>query len=187
MAVQVQRRLFTVDEYYQMAAAGILRPDDRVELLDGEIVRMSPIGSPHAAAVTRAQRWFDRRVGERAIVRVQNPVRLDNHSEPEPDIALLLPRADFYARSHPTPRDVLLIVEVADTSLELDRTVKVPLYARAGIPEVWLADLNGGGFDVYRGSSPEGYREHVRVERGQQVAPLSLPDLSVGVEDLLGE
>jgi Uma2 family endonuclease len=101
--------------------------------------------------------------------------------------ALLRPRADFYSRRLPQPGDVLLIVEVADTSLEYDRTMKVPLYARAGTPEVWLADLNGDGLDVYREPSADGYRVFFRVERGQHVAPLAFPDLHVRVEDLLGE
>src|SRR5436190_24380981 len=107
MAVQVARRTFTVDEYHQMAAAGILRPEDRVELLDGEVVRMSPIGARHAGGVTRSQRFFERNVGDRAIVWVQNPIRVDLHSEPDSDVALLRPRADFYSRNHPRPGEVL--------------------------------------------------------------------------------
>src|SRR5262245_37141744 len=117
MAVQVSRRLFTVDEYYQMAQAGILHEDDRVELIEGEIIETAAIGSRHAACVDRLNQLFSGRVAGRAIVRVQNPIRLSQRSEPQPDLALLRPRADFYATGHPGPQDVLLVVEVADTSV----------------------------------------------------------------------
>lgn len=132
MAVQVQRRLFTVSEYYRMAEAGILGEDDRVELLEGEIVQMAPIGSNHRGTVDFLANSLVSRLGARAIVRTQNPIRLDDFSEPQPDVALLHPRADFYRRSHPTPADVLLLVEVADSSVAFDRQVKLPLYCPSG-------------------------------------------------------
>src|SRR5207247_3212709 len=149
MGMPLAHRRFTVDEYYRMAETGILAEDDRVELLDGEIVEMSPIGPRHAATVTRLDHLFNRLVGDRAIVRAQNPVRLDGYSEPEPDIALVTPRADFYRAEHPTPRDILLIVEVADTSLRYDRHTKLPGYARAGVPEAWLVDLTADRVERY--------------------------------------
>ncbi len=136
MAAQVARRMFTTDEFHRMAAAGILSEDDRVELIDGEIVQMSPIGSPHASCVDRLTALFVRRFGRRAIIRVRNPIVLSRHSEPQPDLAVLKLRTDFYAEKHPGPSDVLLVVEVADTSADYDRLTKVALYARAGIPEV---------------------------------------------------
>src|SRR5438105_616378 len=144
MVVQLPHRRFTVDDYYRMGKAGILTEDDRVELLDGEIVEMSPIGSPHAGGVTRCMRVLTRLLGDWAVVAVQNPVRLGPLSEPQPDVAVLKPRPDLYADSHPTPKDVFLIVEVADTSATADRQVKLPLYARAGIPEVWLLVVGTG-------------------------------------------
>jgi len=159
MAVQVARRRFTVDEYHQMARAGILSEDDRVELLDGEIVTMSPIGSLHQAYVDRLNRLFSMLVGTSAIVCVQGPVQLDGYSEPQPDILLLRPRDDFYAHAHPGPEDVLLVVEVADTAVEYDRRIKFSYYARAGISEAWLVDLSGGAVEVYRGLSPQGYTD----------------------------
>ena len=182
---QVRKRLFTVDEYHQMARAGILLEDDRVELLDGEIVEMAPIGSRHAACVTRLATLFFR-VQERGIVWVQNPIRLGERLEPQPDLALLKPRADFYAPAHPGPEDVLLVVEVAETSVDYDREAKLPLYARAGISEVWLVDLQGGSVEVYRRPSPRGYKVHRQIRRGQSLSPQSFPDLTLSADDIFG-
>jgi Uma2 family endonuclease len=134
MGVQVQRRLFTVEEYHRMAEAGILSEDDRVELIEGELVTMSPIGSRHAACVARLTALLFP-VGGRGILWVQNPIRLGARSEPQPDVALLRYRPDFYASAHPGPEDVLLVVEVAETSADADRSLKIPLYARYGIPK----------------------------------------------------
>lgn len=182
---QVTRRKFTVEEYHLLARAGILKEDDRVELVEGEIVEMSPIGSRHAACVARLTAWAGRLQG-RAVAWVQNPVRLGDFAEPQPDLALLRPRADFYAAAHPTPEDVLLVVEVAETSSDYDRQVKVPLYARWGIPEAWLVDLDRDHVEVYRDPSADGYR-HVRaVPRGERLAPAAFPDLSLQADDVLG-
>ncbi len=186
MTVQVLRRRFTVDEYYLMAKVGILKEDDRVELIDGEIVEMSPIGSRHASAVKRLISLLSRHLGQRAIISAQDPVQLGEHSEPEPDIALLRPKPDFYADAHPGPSDVLLLIEVADSSLEYDREVKTPLYARAGIAEVWLVDLVGENLRVYRSPSPEGYREVRTARRGERLAPEALPELALSVNAILG-
>ena len=193
MALQLprERRRFTVDDYYKMAEVGILRPDDRVELLDGEIVQMSPIGSAHAAGVTRVTNAFYARVGDRAVIRVQNPIHLGDHSEPEPDMALLRPRAELYARAHPRPADVLLVVEVADTSAAFDRRVKLPLYACAAIPETWLLVVGAVpsrwiALEVHRDPTPDGYRQIRRLRRGQRLSPLALPNLEVSVDELLG-
>ncbi len=133
MAAQLLRRRFTVHEYHQMGQAGILGEDDRLELLEGEIVEMAPIGSRHQAVVDRLTRLFSNRLGDAAVVRVQGPVRLGEETEPQPDLLLLAPRADFYASAHPGPDDVLLLVEVSDSSTEYDREMKLPLYARYGI------------------------------------------------------
>lgn len=183
--VQVHKRLFTVDEYHQMMQAGILSEDDRVELLNGEIMEMAPIGSRHAACVTRLATFFFR-LQQRAIVWVQNPIRLGERLEPRPDLALLQPRADFYASAHPGPGDILLGVEVAETSVDYDQQVKLPLYARADIPEVWLVDLQRGRVEVYCGPSPQGYTVHRRVRRGQSLSPQSFPDLLLSVGNLVG-
>ena len=134
------RHLISVDAFHRMGEAGILGPGDRVELIDGEIIDMSPIGVLHAALVDALVRHFGRSAGQSVFIRCQNPLRLDDLSEPEPDIAILRPRADFYTTSHPGPADVLLVIEVSDTSLAYDLGTKVPLYARHGIPEVWVID-----------------------------------------------
>jgi len=185
MGMQLAHRRFTVDEYHRMAQVGILGEDDRVELLDGEIVEMSPIGSRHAAAVTRLQRVLERLANDRAIVRVQQPVRLDSYSEPQPDVAVVGPRDDFYAAAHPTPAEILLIVEVADTSLRYDRLRKVPDYARAGVSEVWLADLVTNRVERYREPSGDAYADRETLGRDATLTSLLLPDIVIRVADLL--
>ena len=185
MPVQAPRRLFTVRDFYRMAEAGVFREDDRVELLAGEVVEMTPIGSHHAACVNRLHRMFHDRLESSVIVSVQNPVRLEEHSEPQPDLAVIRFRSDFYREAHPSAADVLLVVEVADSSADLDREVKVPLYARAGIPEVWVVDLAAGAVDVYRGASPQGYRHHRPMGSADRLIPDQLPSLEVAVSDVV--
>src|SRR2546423_8636468 len=149
MSVQIVRRHFNITEYYRMAAAGVLSDDDRVELIEGEIVEMNPIGSRHAACVGRLTEFLGRLVGGEAIVWVQNPVQVNDYSEPLPDVTLLKRRVDFYAQANPGAADVLLIIEVSDTTLEYDRQVKLPLYARARIPEVWIVNTPEDTIEVY--------------------------------------
>lgn len=186
MAVQLARRRFTVDEYAEMARVGILRDDDRVELIDGEIVEMAPIGPDHAGSVDAIYELLVRELSGLAQVRAQNPIRLDAFNQPQPDFALLRRRDDFYRSAHPTPADVLLIVEVADTSLSTDRAVKLPLYARAGLPEVWLVDLAHGVISVHREPGPGGYRRTSTGRPGDLLRPLAWPDRAFAVTDLLG-
>ena len=186
MTVLVTRRRFTVDEYECMGTAGILGEDDRVELLNGEIIEMAPIGSRHAGCVKELNRLFSGRAAGRYIVSVQDPVRLSSSSEPEPDIALLRPREDGYRTSHPQPEDVLLIIEVADSSLDVDRRVKVRLFAEAGIPEVWLANLQRPSITAYREPQDGRYRRINVFRRGSSIAPLAFPDIEPRVEDILG-
>ena len=142
-------RLFDVDEYYAMADAGILAPDERVELIDGEIIPMSPIGDRHAYSVDELNELFITRLRGRARVRCQNPVRLDSRFEVQPDLAILRWREDRYSSGHPSSRDILLIIEVSDTTLYQDRSVKLPLYARFGIPETWIANIQARQVEVY--------------------------------------
>lgn len=179
-------RRFTVEEYYKLAEVGILREDDRVELIEGEIVVSSPMGSRHAACVNRFNRLFMERVGDRAIVSVQNPIRLGEHSEPEPDLVLLKPRPDFYSSSHPGPQDVLLLIEIAETSLEYDREVKLPLYAQHGVPEVWLVDLAPGRLTVFRKPQRGRYTGVRKPQRGETIAPEALPEVKLDVEGIVG-
>ena len=186
MTVQLLRRRFTANEYQRMGQVGILREDDRLELLEGEIVEMAPIGSRHQGTVDRLTRLFSNRAADSAMVRVQGPVRLGEHSEPQPDLILLRRRADFYTSAHPGPDDVLLLVEVSDTSLEYDREVKVPLYARHGIVEVWLVGLEAGVVEVYRGPTAQGYQEVSQLQRGQSLSSVALPGMELAVDEILG-
>lgn len=178
------RRRFAVAEYHQMLAAGILAEDDRLELIAGEIIAMSPIGARHAARVNRLNRLLIMLTAGAAVVAVQNPVTLED-SEPQPDVALLRPRADDYAAGHPGPADVLLLVEVADTSAGYDREVKLPLYARAGVPVVWLLDLAAGLLEVHSEPSPVGYRQVRRAAAGERVALPGFPADTLDVGELL--
>ncbi len=182
----ITKRRFSVKEYYLMAEAGILSPRDRVELIDGEIVQMAPIGSYHAACVDTLSNLFKEMLGRRVIVRVQNPVRLGERSEPEPDIALLRPRADAYRDAHPGPDDVMLIVEVSHSTVEYDRDVKTPLYAEAGIPELWLVNLDEDYIDGLSDPVGAGYRAVRRYVRGERIVPALLPDALLDVSEILG-
>ena len=169
-----------------MAEAGVLSEDDRVELLDGEIVQMSPIGIPHASSVDRIAELFRRRLVGRANIRVQGPIVLDRFSQPQPDVSVLALRADFYARAHPRPRDVLLAVEVMSSSRGYDRTLKLPLYARAELREVWLVDLKAQVIEVYTRPALRGYRAQTTVGRGRVLSPLAFPRVRFRVNEILG-
>jgi Uma2 family endonuclease len=180
----LQRHRLDVNDYYLMAEAGILGEDDRCELIEGEIIDMAPIGSEHASTVVRLSRLLTRSVADQAIVTVQNPVRLDQRNEPQPDIALLRYREDFYRDAHPGPADVLLIIEVADSSARYDREIKLPLYARHGIPEVWIVDLRQRLVDIYRQPDESAYRETRTATGSDSVSPLALPECRVTVSTL---
>jgi hypothetical protein len=168
-----------------MASAGILSERDRVELIEGEILAMTPIGPPHGAAVDRANRAMVTAAGDRAIVRVQGSVRLDAHSEPQPDLVLLRPKDDYYATELPGPQDIFLIVEVAQSSVEYDRTVKARLYAAHAIPEYWVADLEHECVFVHTEARAGASRTTRELQRGQSMAPILLPDCRVEIDALL--
>jgi Uma2 family endonuclease len=179
-----RRYRLTVADYHRMGEVGILHEDARVELIEGEIINMPPIGSLHAGTVNYAAYLLIQACGEQAIVATQNPVFLDLHSEPQPDIALLRPRADFYRISHPAPADVLLVVEVADTSLAYDTQIKLPLYARHGIPEVWLVDLDNRQLIVHRLPTPDGFQDVRPLADLSAVTLLVLPGVTVNLSGL---
>jgi Uma2 family endonuclease len=186
MRAEVTRKLFTTDEYYRMAEVGILTPDDRVELIEGEIIRMSPIGLRHAACVNRTADLFMLKFRGKATVTVQNPAHLNKYNEPQPDILLLTHREDYYASKHPSPEDTLLLLEVADTSLGFDLKVKIPLYAAMGIPEVWVADLRKNVVRVFRNPEAGQYRTVLTFSAGETLSVLAFPDVVFGVSDLIG-
>lgn len=177
-----ERRRFTIEEYERLVETGILTQDDRVELIEGEVVEMSPIGNPHAAFVTNLTHLLVHALGETARVWVHEPVRVPPRGKPQPDLALLRPRS--YVREGATTEDVLLVIEVADTSLQYDRTVKLQLYARAGIPEYWIVDANTETLEIYRSPSGERYADHLRPSRDDRVAPLAFPEAALPVASI---
>ena len=185
MEAEVARRLFTVEEYHRMAEAGILHEDDRIELIHGEIIQMSPIGNTHSAIVRRLNALLSPRVAPQAIIDVQNPVRIGEHSEPEPDITVLPFREDYYASTGVTPADVLLLIEVSDTTLRQDRAIKLPLYASAGIAEVWIIDVGQQQLEVYRQPHEGRYQSLDTLTRQDTVQATQLP-LQVIVSELIG-
>ena len=162
----------SIADYHRLGETGILGPELRTELIDGEVIEMPPIGHPHAGTVNLLGNLLVAAVAGRAVVAVQNPVWLDDHTEPLPDLALLRPRPDFYRNGHPGPDDVWLLIEVADTSLTYDREVKLPRYARAGIPTVWLVDVGNCRLAIYRQPGAGGYGE---VESPGDLTAVALP------------
>ena len=179
------RHRLDVGDYYKMAEAGILIQSDRVELIDGEIFDMVPIGSAHAGKTDRLNWLFARAAADGlAHVSVQRPLRLDAYNEPEPDVMLLKPRRDHYQSRHPSAADVLLLVEVAETSLSHDRGTKLPLYAKFGVPEVWIVDLRDAAIEVYRQPAGDAYASKQRLTSGV-LAPVLVPGAMIDVAALL--
>lgn len=178
-------RKFTVDEYYRMAEAGILRPDERLELICGEIIVMAPMGNPHATGVRRLERVWHNALGNAATVSVQCPIRLNEYADPEPDITVLRYREDDYFGKLPSAEDALLIIEVSDTSLVFDRNVKTDLYAQANVPETWITNLPEDCIEAFTEPGADGYANHTVYRRGDRISPSMLPDVEFAVEDLL--
>jgi Uma2 family endonuclease len=176
-----RRHRITVEEYHRMGEAGIFSEGDRVELIEGEIIDLAPIGTRHAEAVSRLARLFIQKTP--LVERVQDPIRLPGESEPQPDLAIVANRS--YAEAHPGPEDVLLLIEVADASIDYDRRVKIPLYARHGIPEVWLVDLGEGIIEGFRKPAGEGYREVRRHRPGEPIRPPFAPEIPVDPEEVI--
>jgi Uma2 family endonuclease len=185
MGMPLTHHRFTVDEYHRMGEAGIFHEDDRVELLDGQIVEMTPIGPRHAGCVNRLTGLFASVAG-RVTLSIQNPLVLDRHQEPQPDFAMLRHRADGYRARHPGPADVLLVVEVGDTSVASDRLSKIPLYAAVGIPEAWLVDLPADTVEVYRQPQAGRYADVRTAQRGETITAAQFPDVTLRVDEILG-
>ena len=182
MAVEIERprRLFTIEEYEKMVETGILTKSDHVELIEGEVVEMSPIGDAHAECVSNLTHLLVGAVGERARVWVQGPVRVPPTSKPQPDLALLRPGS--YKRGGVATSDAWLFIEVADTSLGYDRRTKLRIYAQARVPEYWIADTNAEVIEVYRSPSGDRYTDTTRLACGQHVTPLAFPDIAIAVD-----
>jgi len=180
------RRKLTADEYQRMGETGIFHEDDRVELIDGELYEMTPIGDGHIGAIDSLNSLLNRLLGDRAIVSIQNPIQVGDHHEPQPDVTVLRPRADDYASAVPIAEDVLLVVEVADSSADYDRGTKAPLYARGGIAELWIVDLNRDHLAAYREPTSAGYATTRVLRRGESICPLAFPELEITVDEILG-
>ncbi len=181
-----QKKAFTVDEYHQLLYTGILAENSHTELIRGEIFHMSPIGSHHAGCTNRLNLHFIQRLSEVATIHVQNPVILNKTTEVQPDIAVLKKRADFYATAHPTPEDVLLIVEIADSSLGYDKKIKLPLYAESGIQEVWLVNLSEDCVEVYTEPSEPGYETRRTFRRKKAIVSMAFPEIGLTAEEIVG-
>lgn len=176
---------FSVDAYYRLAEVGILDESDRVELIDGQILVMEPISPEHGGRTKALIHLFTSRLRNRAIVGVQDPIRIDEYNHPQPDVAVCKPRDDFYRHEHPGPEDIYLLVEVAWTSAARDRRLKIPLYGRAGIAEFWLIDIPQRTLEVYTVPSEDGYDRVSRLRAGDTVRPVAFGDLEIRVEDVV--
>lgn len=184
--LKVRRHRFSVEDYHLMVEAGVLKEDERVELIEGEVVEMSPIGKLHASCVNRLMALFFRRIGKQATISVQNPVQASSFSEPQPDVALLKYRTDFYAARHPRPKDILLVIEVADSTIDFDREVKMPLYARSRIPQAVIVNLSSDAVEVYSKPVRGTYTKVQILKRGQSLKIEKLPALTLTVDEMLG-
>jgi Uma2 family endonuclease len=179
-----RKHLISAEEYLRMGEADVFAPDARLELIEGEIIEMAPIHPPHSGRVKKINELFVQRAGGRAIVSVQDPLIISGRSVPQPDLALLRARSDYYTKSHPVVADVFLVVEVADTTLRFDLRTKVPLYARCAIPEVWVLDVNEGAIHVFRELGDGAYRSAFVARVGERVACAALPEVVLEVAEL---
>jgi Uma2 family endonuclease len=182
----VERWRFTVDDFYRMGEVGILPPEARVELIDGEVIKMAPIGSHHNGSVVGLDEILREGLGRRVTITVQGPLQLERHWNPQPDVLVLKRRDDHYRNANPTASDVLLLIEVADTTLAYDRDTKGPRYAQAGIIEYWVVDLTGERLLVHRDPRDGVYRSVQILTREDTVSPLTFPELAIAVADILG-
>lgn len=178
-------RLFTSKEYHRMAESGILDSNERVELLAGQIVKMAAKGTPHSAAVTRTETLLRNCLGEQVLIRLQDPVQLDDYSEPEPDIALVIPDSLYYEDHHPNPSEVYLIIEIADTTIRQDCGLKARIYAQSGITDYWVLDVNNRQLHVFREPSQNGYQSELILSDSGSVSPLAFPNVTITVGEML--
>ncbi len=185
MTVAVQRYRFTVDDYYQMGKTGILREDDRVELINGEIIQMSPIGGSHAYCVNMLVKLFSSLYQQNYMLCVQNPIHLNEYNEPQPDFVIVDPSDLAHTKRHPQPEDILLLIEVSDSTVKYDKQVKIPLYAEFGIKEAWCLDLNNSTLETFRQPTPTGYQAIQTYQSNQPVSPLAFPGMQMTTEQIM--
>lgn len=186
MELALKKHLITVDFFNHMVETGMFKPTERIELIEGEIYDMSPIGRLHARCVDLLNYFLSQFFVGKAIVRVQSPIILDDLSEPQPDISILRFQADFYKQSHPKAKDVLLIIEVADTTVDFDRTIKFPKYANADIPEAWLINLEADRIEVHSNPKENTYGMVKFYQRGEEISSETMPELKLKADDILG-
>jgi len=184
--IEVQRQLFTISEYYKMAEVGILKPTDKVELINGEIIQMSPIKSPHASAITTVHELLTEQLFKKVTIRTQHPIQIDNHSEPEPDIAVVAYRKDRYRANHPVPKDVLLLIEVADSTLRYDRKIKKKLYAASDIPEYWIINIPDSQIEVFKKPRNGRYTQEVIYKDTESISAQKI-SFKITVTDIFFE
>ncbi|MCY7323009.1 MAG: Uma2 family endonuclease [Phormidesmis sp. CAN_BIN36] len=185
MNLKIALRQISVQDYHQMAEAGILLPDEQIELLEGQIIKMAAKGTAHRAAVSRINHLLENQLGDRVLICLQDPIRLDDYSEPEPDVAVVRPDPLYYEDHHPTPAEIFLLIEVADTSLKFDCETKALAYARSGIVEYWVLDVNDRKLHVYLMPSATGYQSETILSEALTVSPLAFPECVIAIKALL--
>lgn len=186
MAIQTLKRKITVNEFQLMAKTGILDEKERLELMEGEIITMTPIGDNHARCVLFLTNFFAKKLIGKVMINVQNPLQLDTISQSQPDITLLRPRSDYYQSKSINPDDILLLIEVADSSIKYDRQIKAPFYAKHGISELWIINLENQTVEIYRDPQSDGYKDCHTFHPGDKIAPKAFPAFSMSVKDILG-
>ena len=186
METEVAKKLFTADEFVRMGEAGIFDPEARLELIEGEIIEMSALGNPHMGCVNRANALFSARLAGKVMVSPQNAVLLSRYTRPQPDIVLARPREDFYSTKTIAPEDTFLVIEVSDSTIRYDRNRKMPLYAKSGVPELWIENLQEGLILVYRDPGPETFATSLTFKRGESISIAAFPEIVFKVEELLG-
>lgn len=184
-APAIARRKFRVEEICKMVEVGILPEESGWELIDGEVIHRMTIGSKHAGTIIRLGKLFERKIGDKTLVSIQNPIHIDDYNEPEPDIAILKPREDFYAESHPLPDNILLLIEISDSTIKFDREVKKTLYAEAEIAEFWLVNLKDNTIECYSSPKNGNYRLAQILEKGETVKSGTIENLILNVEEIL--
>ena len=187
MSLSLITRKFTVEEYEKMTTQGIIKPDEKVELIRGEIIKMSPMGTRHAAGIARLTQLFYRKFGDLILLGVQNPIRLNNNSQPEPDLSLLIPRSDFYVAAYPCPQDIYLIIEVSDSTFDYDRYTEISLYAEANIEEVWIVNREEECLEVYRHPLHDSYQAIQKYYRGESIFIESFPEIELTLMAIIRE
>lgn len=178
-------RLLTVKDYHRMAEAGIFQPSERVELIAGQIIKMAAKGTAHESSITRTDKLLEQRLGEQILTRLQSPIQLDDYSEPEPDIAVVIPDSLYYEDHHPSPSEIYLIIEVADTTLKIDRQVKAQIYAQSGITDYWILDVNERKLHVFREPSQNGYKSELILSENGNISPLAFPNCTFIIREML--